>query len=484
MALGQVDYGLYGVVGGLSAFMMFFNDILATSVGRFYAFSVGRAQLGDENERTGLGDCQKWFTVAVVLHTALAFMVLTAGEAIGEWAVRDYLTMPADRVQNCLWVWRIVCLTCAIGILTVPVNAMYKAKQYIAELTIYSFVTTTLNALFLYYMVSHPGDWLVRYALWTNTLIILPHLIIAARGMCIFSECRITRDGVTRSSFLKLLSFSGWNFFGAVGKTFKGPGIAVLVNKMLGPSKNAAVTIANSLAGHTETFATALVAAFAPAITNARGAEDFSRMQKLMHAACKFGTLLVLPFAIPLVIEVDEVLRLWLKDPPEGSSSLCVALIFVLICEKLCTGHWIAISANGKIAKYQIIVGVLFVLTLPIAGFLMLFGLGVLSVGIALIVTIVVISWVRIVMAKRLLGISPLYWLRRILMPITLIGLATGIVGYLPQTIMQQSFIRVVVTTILSELTLMPLAWLCVLDTDERCYAREKLRGLGRKLYA
>jgi hypothetical protein len=207
-------------------------------------------------------------------------------------------------------------------------------------------------------------------------------------------------------------------------------------------------------------------------------------MQKLMHTACKFGTLLVLPFAIPLMVEVDEVLRLWLKNPPEGSASLCVAIIFVLIFEKLCVGHWIAISANGKIAKYQIIVGVLFLMTLPIAGLLMLCGLGVLSVGIALIVTIVVISWVRVVMAKRLLGISPLYWLRRIFLPISLIGLASGIVGYLPQTIMQQSFMRICVTTILSELTLMPLAWFYVLDVDERSYVRKKLGFLRRKCYA
>ena len=43
-ALGQVDYGLYGVVGGLTVFIAFLNSILATSIGRFYAFSVGAAQ--------------------------------------------------------------------------------------------------------------------------------------------------------------------------------------------------------------------------------------------------------------------------------------------------------------------------------------------------------------------------------------------------------------------------------------------------------
>ena len=41
MALGEVDYGLMGVVGGLTAFISFLNGIMASGVGRFYALSVG-----------------------------------------------------------------------------------------------------------------------------------------------------------------------------------------------------------------------------------------------------------------------------------------------------------------------------------------------------------------------------------------------------------------------------------------------------------
>ena len=44
MALGEVDYGLMGVVGGLTAFVTFFNGVMASGVGRFYAYSVGEAK--------------------------------------------------------------------------------------------------------------------------------------------------------------------------------------------------------------------------------------------------------------------------------------------------------------------------------------------------------------------------------------------------------------------------------------------------------
>ncbi len=42
-ALGQEDFGLYGVVGGLVAFIGIVNSLLGCAVGRFYAVSVGAA---------------------------------------------------------------------------------------------------------------------------------------------------------------------------------------------------------------------------------------------------------------------------------------------------------------------------------------------------------------------------------------------------------------------------------------------------------
>jgi len=48
MTLGEVDYGLMGVVGGLTAFIGFFFGILSGAVGRFYAFALGRASVAND----------------------------------------------------------------------------------------------------------------------------------------------------------------------------------------------------------------------------------------------------------------------------------------------------------------------------------------------------------------------------------------------------------------------------------------------------
>ena len=78
MSLGETDFGLYGVVGGLTAFIAFFNGLISSAVGRFYAFSIGKASMEKDNSK-GLEDCRRWFNTAVCIHTILPIMLMIVG---------------------------------------------------------------------------------------------------------------------------------------------------------------------------------------------------------------------------------------------------------------------------------------------------------------------------------------------------------------------------------------------------------------------
>ena len=147
-ALGTVDFGLYGLIGGLVVFIAFLNTLLSVATARFFAYSVGRCQVRSED---GLKDCRDLFSAACAIHFTMAVVLTCIGYPLGTWAVQHYLRIPPDRVCACLWVWRMVCLNCFFSMVNVPFAAMYKAKQEIAEMTLYSFFTVTANAIFLYY---------------------------------------------------------------------------------------------------------------------------------------------------------------------------------------------------------------------------------------------------------------------------------------------------------------------------------------------
>lgn len=478
-SLGEVDYGLMGVVGGLTAFIAFFNGLLAGAIGRFYAVSVGKSQASGK-ALEGLEECRQWFSIAVFIHTVIPLILMVIGYPIGVWAVRNWLTIPPDRIEACVWVFRCVCLSCFIGMVNVPFTAMYTAKQYIAELTIYSFISTTLNVCFLYYMITHPGVWLTKLAVWTMCLSVVPQLIICLRALKVFPECRFRLDLVwVPQKFKQLLYYAGWSCFGYLGVLMRGQGLAILVNKYFGPKVNSAMAIGNNVAAHAGTLSASMVGAFQPAIANAYGAGEMDRMRALAYRACKIGTLLLLLFMVPLAVELPEVLRLWLKQPPAYATGLCWCIIGMLIIDKVAIGHMLAISACGKISVYQMVLGCTLLFTLPLAWLGVILDMGVYVIGWAMLITMMIGTCERVWFARSLVMMSARFWLFKILLPLCVIGGVSAVVAYLPQLWIPPSFARVLISSICCELVLLPLAWFIMLDSEERGFVKSKIKRIS-----
>ena len=467
MALGEVDYGLFGVVGGLTAFIAFFNGVLAFSVARFFATAIGRASsMGESLE--GLEDCRRWFSIAVAVHTVVPAALMALGYPAGEWAVRNFLTIPAEKVETCVWVFRLVCISCFAGMVSVPFNAMYTAKQYIAELTVYSVVTTALNVCFLYYMVSHPGAWLSGFAMWTCFLAVVPQVVIAFRAYVLFPECRFRLPYVKDlPRFRELFSYTAWQVFGSLGSLLRAQGMQVLVNKYHGPAVNSSMTIANTVNTHTQSLATSMIGAFQPAIATAYGAGDIPRLKSLSDRACKFGMLGMLVFMLPLSVELSEVMRIWLENPPSFTTELCWCMMAVAFINMMAIGHDLAVNASGRIALYQIVIGGTMILTLPLAWLFSYLGLGPVWIGYANII-MMSITLVRVVFARSILGISITNWAFRIVVPVLCVSGLSASLGYCTRLFLSDSFLRVLLTSAIIDVTLVSLAWFFVFDATER----------------
>ena len=475
-ALGQVDYGLMGLIGGLTAFISFINSRFAGSIGRFYALSVGKQRVSPE---AGLEDCRMWFTTAVMIHSIIPVVLMMIGYPIGEWAVRHFLTIPPDRVEAAVWVFRFVCCTCFLGMISVPLQAMYGAKQYIAELTIYSFVTTTLNAFFLYYMVTHPGVWLTRLAFWNMLLGLAPSLIISIRAYFLFPECRFRRRYMNCwPNIKKLGNYITWTTLGALGSMLQGQGVAILINKYFGPRVNAGAAVGNSISGHCHMLSGSMIGAFSPAIYNAWGAGQYDLARSLAYRVCKFGTLLTLVFALPMMLEVDEVLLLWLREPPPYAALMCIFVLTTSIIDQTANGHMMCVLANGKIAAYHIFLGGALLMTIPIAWVLLECGFGIASICIALMSMMVSCAWGRVWFARKLVGLSSRHWLVHVFFPLVFLTASSLGIGYLPRLFMNQCFVRICITTAVIELWMLPMAWMLVLNRDEREFVSGKLRQL------
>ena len=305
---------------------------------------------------------------------------------------------------------------------------------------------------------------------------VLPTIIIAIRACFIFKECRFRPKycfSVVR--FRQLLFFVSWWAFGLLGGVFRGQGIQVLVNKYFGARVNAAMTIQGSVVGHTMMLSGAMNQAFQPAIVSAFGAGNLERMRDLSYRACKFSMVLALLFMIPLGLELQEVLRIWLVNPPDYVYGLCLIAFVMTVIDQSAVGHMLAVNASGKIAKYQFFLGGSLLLTLPLAWLFCHLQLGVYSVGFALLVTMTICAWGRIWFARGIVGMSARYWLRHILFPVIVVVTICISLGFIPKVVLPSGLLRIAVTTLYCESVFLPLVWFVVLSREERLFIKERL---------
>ena len=479
MSLGQVDYGLYGLVGGMIAFVTFLNGLLSSAIGRFYAVSVGAARIDGEK---GLAQCRDWFSTAVCVHCVLPLVLVGIGYPAGLWAVREFLTIPPDRIETCVWVWRFACFGCFVGMVNVPFNAMYMAKQEIAELTVWSLLSTVCNFFLAFYMVEHPGDWLLGYSAAACTISVLPQIVICIRACIVYPECRLTSEGMFNPRLIRrLASYAGWQVIGALGSLLKAQGIPIIINKYFGPRVNAAMAVAHSVSHHCNSLSASIQGAFTPAVMNAYGAGDETKARMLAYKTCKFGTMCALLFALPLSLEINEVLRLWLKTPPRYAAGLTVCILADLVIDRSSAGISAMVYAKGAIARYQTFVGGALLATLPIAWLLVHYGFGIYSIGFAIIFTKSFLAVARVWLARGLVGVSARYWASKVALPIGVVSLVSCLAGLVPRLALDASLLRVTATALLADAVFLAFCWILLFDPAERQYVSLRLsRALGR----
>ncbi len=479
MVLGEVNYGLYGLIGGLTAFVAFFNGVMAAGVTRFYSVSVGEERL---DEGAGLRKVREWFTAAVAVHTALPVLLVAIGYPAGVWTIENLLSIPAERMGDCIAVWRFCCISSFIGMIGVPFHAMYTAKQEIAELTIYSVVSTTVNVGFLYYALNHPGDWFVRWALWQAAVASLMALAISARAVFKYRECRFAAMG--RAEFFarlrEMVSYSGWLVFINLAHMLSQQGMGILVNRRFGARMNAAQNVGNTVAGQCSALSGNVFGAFSPAIMAAWGEGDVAKVRRGARLVSRLMAVFVLLFSVPLALEMDEVLRLWLKNPPAYAGGLCICALIYAFLDHISAGYVIAANATGKIRRYQIVIGGIIFLALPLAWAVLRLGGGIYEMMASFLFLRLCVAVARVFLVKRLVeGVSVRRWVGRVALPLCAALAVSGALGWTTRLWMEEGFGRICMTTAITLLSTLAMAWGVVFEEEEKMALRRIVGALG-----
>ena len=411
--LGVEDYGIYNVVGGFVAFFSFLNGAMATATQRFITFELARGNI----ERQIIT-----FSTAAIIHFAIAIIIVIAAETAGLWFVCNKLVIPEERFSAAFWVYQFAILTMFVSIISIPYNAAIIAHEKMSAFAYISILDVVLKLVIVLLLTIVSFDKLVFYAALLLGISLLDRLIYGIYCKRHFAEARVKMI-FDKNLFREMTNIAGWSLFGNIAGVFYTQGLNVLLNMFFGPAVNAARAIAVTIQGVVTGFVSNFQMALNPQITKSYAVGDLHRMHSLIFASSKYSFFLLLLIALPIMIETQTILTVWLKIVPDHTTWFTRLILCILLIDALSNPLMISSQAIGRVKIYQSVVGGLMLLILPIAYVALKLGGNPEMVFIVHLIIAVMALIARVIIVGRMVSFSFISYARKVILPVGLVFL-------------------------------------------------------------
>ncbi|MDR3002385.1 MAG: hypothetical protein LBU89_14140 [Fibromonadaceae bacterium] len=359
--LGVEDFGIYNVVGGVIVLFSFIQGAMHSATSRFFTFDLGK---GDFEA------LKKTFNLSVVIHIFTALAVLVLGETIGLWFLNTQLIIPPERMEAANFVYQFTIFTACVGILQMPYMVAISAHE---RMKIYAYAGIA-DAVFKLTVALTLGfvsfDKLKIYSVLLFAVFAVMAVFYMTYCLRNFKETRFEWFW-DRKMFLERMGFSGYEFLGGISGVLAVQGGIILINRFYGVLLNAANGISTQVTSATSQFMSNFFTAIAPQITKLLAAGEMDYFYNLVIRASKFCFLLSFMFLVPLALQMDFVLDLWLKVVPDYARIFSQLSIVNVLMYSAFIPVWHGIISSGKNKRFRIIDSLMIMLMFP----LMYFGL-------------------------------------------------------------------------------------------------------------
>ena len=438
-SLGASDFGIYSVVGGAIGMLGFLNSTLANATQRYMSYAEGKGEM--ENKR-------KVFNVSIILHAVIAAVTVLLLLAAMYPLFNGIFNIEPDRVSSARIVYYCLIFSTVLTIVNVPYDAVMNAHENMLYYSIVGIFESLLKLTVAFVCVYTAKDRLIVYGILMACIPLLTLSIMKFYCHRHYEECVIAPKRYWDGGMVKeIAGFFGWNFLTAITSLFSAQGIGIVLNHFFGTVLNAAQGIANQVNGVLSNFSANMMKALNPVIVKNAGAQNLNAMNRATLAGCKFSTLLTMFFAIPLSLEVNYVLHLWLKDVPDWATTFCVLLLTQSMLTQMAGSAATSIYAQGDIKHYAIFKS--FTNATPLLLTWVAFRLG--GGPIWLYIPMIVVwalggDFVIIHFAKKKSGLEVGDYFRKVLVPLFGSAVVMLLFGVVPLFVMEPSFFRLLLT--------------------------------------
>jgi len=363
---------------------------------RFFSYEIGKGNINS---------LRNVFVMSLNIHFLIAIIILILLETLGIWFINNQLNFPNERMLIINWVYQISIFTVLINILSIPFNSLIIANEKIGIFSFFSFIEIVLKLIFVLIIQWINYDKLILYSLSLLLVTIIIRVIYAIYCMYNFNESKyyFYWDKVY---FKNLIGFAGWSLWGNMALVATTQGINILLNIFFGPIVNAARGISYQVKSILIQISDNLMTAVNPQIIKAYANNNTDYMHKLIYYSSKYSFLMIMLISLPLFLETELFLKLWLKIVPEHSATFTRLIIISILIDSISGPLITASQATGKIKIYQLVVGGILLLNLPLSYFLFkIYKLPEIAFYVSIMISLVAF-FARLILIKKLINIS------------------------------------------------------------------------------
>ena len=471
-ALGVSDYGIYNVIGGLVTMFSVLTGAMSVATSRFLTFALGS---GDNNL------LRSTFVTAVNIHLIIAAAIVVIAEVGGIWMLNNQLNIPADRMDAANVVLQFSIATFVINLINVPYTSSIISHERMGIYAYFSLFDVFVKLGIVYVLYFTSSDRLVVYALLLCLANLATQIINWVYCKRKFSECRYSFS-IDKQLLKKMFGFIGWAFLGNAAVVLKDQGMTLLLNIFCGTIVNAAQGVANQVNATVNRFVSNFMTAVNPQITKLYASGDYDAMNKLIIRSTKLSAFLLLILIVPIIVNIDDILALWLVEVPLHTGSFVTLILFYSFVDCFTGGLITGILANGKIKTYEIALTVTYILNIVLAFVSLKLGMAPETLYVLLIIFKMVVLGIQLWLGRNMFRLPLGTYLKamaRYVLPVLSVGL---LLILMPWHEISGVITRISLSVLSVEIVLMLSVFSVGLEMKERRFIIDKIQQITSKI--
>lgn len=465
--LGVTDYGIYSAVGGVVAMFGIVSGALSSSISRFITFELGK------NNKEKL---ETIFSTSINILLILSGIILIVCEVVGVWFLNTKMNIPPERLKAANWVFQSAIISFLISVISIPYSASIIAHEHMTAYAYISIIEAICRLIIVFLLPIVPIDHLIAYSILVVAVATLIRVIYSVYCVRHFEECKY-KPVLDRQLYKQMLSFTGWNFLSNGAMVFNTQGVTILVNMYFGVAMNAARGIATQVETAVLSFVMNFTTAINPQIIKNYATGDLKQMFSLVCRGAKFTCFMLMMFALPLILEADAILTLWLVNVPDYTVLFVRLALIATMFNIVGNTGYTACQATGNIKWYSIIISSVGSLSFFITWILFELGAPVESMYLVFMAVYIVVDLVRLFLMRRLMCFPIMQFIKEVAIPVILVFVLASILPVLEILLVKSSILRLISTVVISEICIGTVVYFVGMTAAERIFITNTIRN-------